>query len=38
MQQDPHLLNGLNVHEGMLTYQAVAQAQSLDFVAPESLI
>lgn len=38
MQQDPHLLNGLNVHEGKLTYQAVAQAQGLDFVDPASLI
>jgi alanine dehydrogenase len=38
MQQDPHLLNGLNVHEGKLTYAAVAQAQSLEFVNPSSLI
>lgn len=38
MQQDAHLLNGLNVHEGMLTYEAVAQAQGLDFVDPSNLI
>lgn len=38
MQQDPHLLNGLNVHEGKLTYEAVAQAQGLAFVDPKSLI
>lgn len=38
MQQDPHLLNGLNVHEGKLTYEAVAQAQGLEFVKPSSLI
>lgn len=29
---DPHLLNGLNVHKGMLTYKAVAEAQSLEYV------
>jgi len=38
MQQDTHLLNGLNVHQGMLTYEAVAQAQGLDFVDPASLL
>ncbi len=38
MQQDSDLLNGLNVHEGMLTYEAVAQAQGLNFVDPTSLI
>jgi len=38
MQQDSHLLCGLNVHEGKLTYEAVARAQNLDFVDPTSLI
>ncbi len=38
MQQDAHLLHGLNVHDGMLTYEAVAQAQSLSFTDPASLI
>ncbi|MFT4635458.1 MAG: alanine dehydrogenase [Arenicella sp.] len=38
MQQDRHLLNGLNVHDGKLTYEAVAQAQGLAFVDPASLI
>ena len=38
MRQDPHLLNGLNVHEGKLTYEAVAQAQNLEFTDPSSLI
>ena len=38
MQKDPHLLQGLNVHKGQLTYQAVAGAQGLDFVDPNSLI
>ncbi len=32
MLSDPHLLAGLNVHAGKLTYQAVAEAQGLDFV------
>jgi len=35
MQQDSHLLNGLNVHDGKITYEAVALAQGLD---PVSLI
>jgi len=38
MRRDPHLLNGLNVHEGKLTYEAVAQAQNLEFTEPSSLI
>ena len=38
MRQDSHLLNGLNVHEGKLTYEAVAQAQNLEFTDPSSLI
>lgn len=38
MQQDEHLLHGLNVHEGMLTYKAVAEAQDREFVDPTGLI
>ncbi len=38
MRRDPHLLNGLNVHAGKLTYDAVAQAQSLDYTPAESLL
>lgn len=38
MQQDANLLAGLNVHEGTLTYEAVAQAQGLEFVDPRSVI
>lgn len=38
MRRDPHLLNGLNVHAGKLTYEAVAQAQNLEFTDPKSLI
>ena len=38
MRQDPHLLNGLNIHQGKLCYQAVAEAQGLEFTDPASLI
>jgi len=36
--QDPHLRNGLNVHDGQLTCRPVAEAQGLKFTAPESLL
>lgn len=35
---DPHLLAGLNVHAGQLTYAAVGEALGIDVVAPERLI
>jgi alanine dehydrogenase len=35
---DPHLLNGLNVHAGQLTYYAVGKALGLDVVSPQLLI
>lgn len=38
MQQDPHLLAGLNVHQGQLTYEAVAIAQGKAFTDPSSVI
>ena len=38
MHNDPHLLNGLNVHEGLLTYKAVAEAQNLEYTNPASLL
>jgi len=38
MRQDDHLLHGLNVHDGRLTYQAVADAQGLDYTDPATLI
>lgn len=31
MSDDPHLLNGLNVHAGRITYQAVAEALAVPF-------
>ena len=38
LSEDPHLLNGLNVCEGKLTYKAVAEAQNLDWVDPASCL
>lgn len=35
---DPHLLNGLNVHAGQLTYAAVGEALGLASVDPKSLV
>lgn len=35
MLDDPHLLNGLNVCQGKVTYKSVADDQGLAFVAPE---
>lgn len=31
---DPHLLNGLNVHNGLITYEAVARDLNYDYVTP----
>ncbi|SEW46229.1 alanine dehydrogenase [Cognatiyoonia koreensis] len=33
-EDDPHLLNGLNVHAGSLTYYAVGKALGMDVLAP----
>ncbi len=33
-EEDPHLLNGLNVHAGQLTYYAVGKALGMDTVSP----
>ncbi|MCR9110533.1 alanine dehydrogenase [Marivita sp. XM-24bin2] len=35
---DPHLLAGLNVHAGQLTYGAVGQALGLDVTEPQTLL
>jgi len=32
---DPHLLEGLNVHQGKLTYFAVGKALGLDVISPQ---
>src|SRR5580704_14451661 len=36
--QDAHLRRGLNVHEGKITYRAVADALKLQFTAPEAAL
>ena len=38
MRRDPHLLNGLNVCEGKLTYAAVGEALGIETVNPESCL
>lgn len=34
-KENPHLLAGLNIHRGALTYQAVADAQKREYTPPE---
>lgn len=34
-EDDPHLLNGLNVHDGNLTYFAVGKALGIDVLSPQ---
>ena len=38
MRRDPHLLNGLNVCDGKLTYAAVGEALGIDTVDPLSCL
>jgi alanine dehydrogenase len=38
LADDPHLRNGLNVHEGQITHRAVAGALKLPYVAPEQAL
>ena len=33
-EDDPHLLNGLNIHAGQLTYYAVGKALGIDVLSP----
>jgi alanine dehydrogenase len=33
-EEDPHLLAGLNVHAGALTYYAVGRALGIDVLSP----
>ena len=35
---DPHLLAGLNVHAGQITYEAVGQALGMDYISAEAAI
>jgi alanine dehydrogenase len=37
-EDDPHLLNGLNVHAGQLTYYAVGKALGIDVTSPQLLV
>jgi alanine dehydrogenase len=37
-RDNPHLLAGLNIHRGALTYQAVAEAQNRQFTSPDRAI
>ena len=36
--EDPHLMNGLNVAVGQVTYQAVAEAHAMTYVAPQEAL
>ena len=38
LRDNPHLLNGLNVCQGQVTYEAVARDLGYDYVAPASLL
>ena len=38
LSEDPHLKNGLNVHDGKITHPAVAEALGYDFVHPDEVI
>lgn len=38
MKRDPHLMNGLNIHKGKLTHQAVAAALNRPYSAPETVL
>ena len=38
LAEDPHLRNGLNIHEGRVTYRAVAQALKLKYTAPQEAL
>jgi alanine dehydrogenase len=37
-KEDPHLLNGLNVHDGQITNIEVSKAQGLDYLDPKTLL
>ena len=38
LAEDPHLRNGLNIHDGQVTYKAVAQALKLKYVPAEQAL
>ena len=37
-EDDPHLLKGLNVHAGQLTYEAVGKALGIDVLSPQQAL
>ena len=38
MRDDPHLRHGLNIHDGLVTHEAVAAALGYDYVDPITLV
>ncbi len=36
--EDPHLMNGLNIHDGKLTYKAVADALKLKYTPAQQAL
>ena len=38
LEEDPHLADGLNIHDGMITHQAVAEALNLPYVTVEQAL
>lgn len=38
LAEDPHLMAGLNVATGQVTYKAVAEAHGMDYVAPQEAL
>ena len=38
LKTDAHLMNGLNVHAGKVTYQAVAETLGYDYIDPHTLL
>nr|WP_274383102.1 hypothetical protein [Piscirickettsia salmonis] len=38
LENDPHLLNGLNIHKGQITYAQVAKALDKSFVDPKEVL
>ncbi len=38
LAEDPHLMEGLNVAMGQVTYKAVAEAHGMDYVAPQQAL
>jgi alanine dehydrogenase len=37
LKDNTHLLNGLNVYQGHITYEAVARAQGREYLNPQNI-